>query len=391
MTQQRLWCVSHQSTHFCSIESIARMAHARCLRLAAAVVALVAPQRAAAWSAAPQRFVPPPSSAFALRGGGVTALRSTAADGGATTTLPTPPNGAPATSPLGTPNRFWEWRGQQIRYQAMGLEENPDGPSLLLVHGLFVNADHWRRNLPALAAAGFRVFAIDLLGSGYSSKPPPCGEVARALSGETRRGGVAPLAGVELGTASGGTRTADVALAHPLGSCYNFFTYAACVLCLVSRWPRSSNRFVVGSVATARVTPPRTDRFTRGIVIVTVSPPWGCAAARFVSRHRRRRRAVGGPTSSRTSRTRSSLRRAARPRSCATRLGPSPRCRRVARCFPHACAVVDGTVPVGGRCKNVCIAAAGRGRRECGGRGRRRRRRKAAALRRRVRRQPELP
>ena len=139
------------------------------------------------------------------------------------------------------------------------------------------------------------------------------------------------------------------------------------------------------------MTPPRTDRFTRGIVIITVSPPWGCAAARFVSRHRRRRRAVDGPISSRISRTRSSLRRAARPRSCATRLGPSPHCRRVARCFPHACAVVVGTVPVGGRCKNVCIAAAGRGRRECGGRGRRRRRRKAAALRRRVRRQPELP
>ena len=67
--------------------------------------------------------------------------------------------------------------------------------TVVLVHGLFVNADHWRQNMPALAAAGFRVFAIDLLGNGYSSKPPPCGAEARALSGENGRAEcAAPLA-----------------------------------------------------------------------------------------------------------------------------------------------------------------------------------------------------
>jgi pimeloyl-ACP methyl ester carboxylesterase len=29
------------------------------------------------------------------------------------------------------------------------------------------NADHWRKNTAVLAAAGMRVFAIDLLGYGY--------------------------------------------------------------------------------------------------------------------------------------------------------------------------------------------------------------------------------
>jgi len=101
------------------------------------------------------------------------------------------------------------------------------GPAVLLVHGLFVNADHWRKNLPILAEAGCRAYAIDLLGNGYSSKPPPCAQESRALSGENGRSEVASgLLDVELGTASGGVRRSDVALAHPLGSVYNFYTWA---------------------------------------------------------------------------------------------------------------------------------------------------------------------
>lgn len=135
-----------------------------------------------------------------------------------------PPPACPKVSPRGIPNLFWEWRGQTIRYQCAGLE-NTDGPTVLLVHGLFVNADHWQQNLPALAAAGVRCYAIDLLGNGYSSKPLPCGDEARAISGENGRD-LTPLANVELGTANGGSRTAEVALAHPLGSAYNFYTWA---------------------------------------------------------------------------------------------------------------------------------------------------------------------
>jgi len=43
---------------------------------------------------------------------------------------------------------------------------------MLLVHGFGGNADHWRKNLPELGRVG-QVWAIDLLGYGYSSKPTP--------------------------------------------------------------------------------------------------------------------------------------------------------------------------------------------------------------------------
>ena len=48
----------------------------------------------------------------------------------------------------------------------------------------FVNADHWRKNLPVLAEAGFRVYAIDLLGSGYSSLDPESRSTWAPLKGD---------------------------------------------------------------------------------------------------------------------------------------------------------------------------------------------------------------
>ncbi len=44
-------------------------------------------------------------------------------------------------------------------------------PPLVLVHGFAAGSGHWRRNAAALAAAGWRVFALDLLGFGASSQP----------------------------------------------------------------------------------------------------------------------------------------------------------------------------------------------------------------------------
>jgi len=51
---------------------------------------------------------------------------------------------------------------------------------MLLVHGFGGNCDHWRKNIPELAKAG-QVFAIDLLGYGYSDKPDPKEQEAHTL------------------------------------------------------------------------------------------------------------------------------------------------------------------------------------------------------------------
>ena len=41
---------------------------------------------------------------------------------------------APPVSPTGVQNRVWRWRGFDVRYQALG--EDNDGPAVVLVHGL---------------------------------------------------------------------------------------------------------------------------------------------------------------------------------------------------------------------------------------------------------------
>ncbi len=70
-----------------------------------------------------------------------------------------------------------------MRYQAAG----PANASrtVLLVHGLFVSSDHWRRTLVGLRDAGdVRVYAPDLLGSGWSSKPGRDDPTARMANGK---------------------------------------------------------------------------------------------------------------------------------------------------------------------------------------------------------------
>ncbi|MBD2441774.1 alpha/beta fold hydrolase [Dolichospermum sp. FACHB-1091] len=61
--------------------------------------------------------------------------------------------------------QVWTWRNHKIQYTVMGT-----GQSLVLIHGFGASIGHWRKNIPVLAAAGYRVFALDLLGFGGSDK-----------------------------------------------------------------------------------------------------------------------------------------------------------------------------------------------------------------------------
>ncbi|XP_021714542.1 pheophytinase, chloroplastic-like isoform X1 [Chenopodium quinoa] len=59
---------------------------------------------------------------------------------------------------------FWNWRGHKIHYVEQG-----EGPPIVLVHGFGASAFHWRYNIPELAKR-YKVYAIDLLGFGWSEK-----------------------------------------------------------------------------------------------------------------------------------------------------------------------------------------------------------------------------
>lgn len=140
---------------------------------------------------------------------------------------PACPPFSPATN---LPNQFYTWKeGQQIRYQCAG---PVDGEPVLLVHGLFVNSDHWRKSLKTLAEENYRVYALDLLGCGYSDKPPADSAIAQKINGEAWRfespSTTSVLKNIPLGTRQGGAQKRIVAvdLRHPLQSPYNFFTWS---------------------------------------------------------------------------------------------------------------------------------------------------------------------
>jgi pimeloyl-ACP methyl ester carboxylesterase len=69
-------------------------------------------------------------------------------------------------------DRFWTWRGYEIGYCAEGLDKHLDQPAIVLIHGFGASVGHWRKNVPVLAQRA-RVYAIDLIGFGYSAQPKP--------------------------------------------------------------------------------------------------------------------------------------------------------------------------------------------------------------------------
>ncbi|MEA5423362.1 alpha/beta fold hydrolase [Synechococcus sp. CCY9202] len=62
----------------------------------------------------------------------------------------------------------WRWQGLVVHWRWLGDRRHPP---LLLVHGFAAGSGHWRHNAPALADAGWCVYALDLVGFGASSQP----------------------------------------------------------------------------------------------------------------------------------------------------------------------------------------------------------------------------
>jgi pimeloyl-ACP methyl ester carboxylesterase len=93
-----------------------------------------------------------------------------------------------------------------VNYIAAG---PPDAQPFLLIHGFGASGFHWRRNVNVLAAAGYRVYAIDLIGFGLSSKPvmeydsrvwrEQCAAFLREVAGCGKDGKKAIVAGNSIG------------------------------------------------------------------------------------------------------------------------------------------------------------------------------------------------
>ncbi|XP_010531046.1 PREDICTED: pheophytinase, chloroplastic [Tarenaya hassleriana] len=59
---------------------------------------------------------------------------------------------------------YWRWRGHKIHYVVQG-----EGFPVVLIHGFGASVFHWRYNIPELAKK-YKVYALDLLGFGWSDK-----------------------------------------------------------------------------------------------------------------------------------------------------------------------------------------------------------------------------
>lgn len=71
----------------------------------------------------------------------------------------------------GVQSKYIEAGGYRLHYlEALPTQSGPDRP-LVLIHGLGSRGEDWAPLIPGLAAAGFHVYAPDLLGYGRSPRP----------------------------------------------------------------------------------------------------------------------------------------------------------------------------------------------------------------------------
>lgn len=77
----------------------------------------------------------------------------------------------PDDSALGGQAHFFRWKHGRVFYKTAGAENA--GPPLVFIHGVGAGSSSfmWRKNFDDLAK-DFHVFAFDLLGFGFSDKPP---------------------------------------------------------------------------------------------------------------------------------------------------------------------------------------------------------------------------
>ncbi len=144
--------------------------------------------------------------------------------------------------PAGTPfvARYVEIEGTRIRY----VDGGGHGVPVIFLHGLGASMYAWRKNLPAVAAAGFRVIAYDNRGFGLSDKPAGPYDNA-SLAGLTigLMDSLRLPEAVLIGHSMGGAIAAEVAIDYParvrglvlIGSAGLGAREAA--LLRVARWP----------------------------------------------------------------------------------------------------------------------------------------------------------
>lgn len=116
--------------------------------------------------------------------------------------------------PHSSNSHFVEIDGARVHYQEFG---GATEPVIILIHGYTASTYVWKTTAPALANAGFRVIAIDLLGFGFSEKPPWFGYSiqghARVISRFMNRLGIGRAAIV--GNSYGGAVALTLALDYP--------------------------------------------------------------------------------------------------------------------------------------------------------------------------------
>jgi len=107
--------------------------------------------------------------------------------------------------------RYLQVDGTRIRYIDVGR-----GAPVVFLHGLGASIYAWRRNLAAVAAAGFRVIAFDNRGFGLSDKPPaPYDNAAYARLAIALMDSLRLTDAVLVGHSMGGAIAAQVAIEYP--------------------------------------------------------------------------------------------------------------------------------------------------------------------------------